>query len=641
MNTLKLVMLGMVMLIISLPAVGQQSNTISLSDEQPQRGEKLTFTFMPEDPSKAYDASLYVFHSAGFNAADLQMDAAGAGYKGSFSLPDSATAVLISVAETGGDKKWGAAYQAYAEGKPVRGSYGAMAQVYNGMGEYFAGIDRDPAKSVEWVKREITHFPADENKHFAAYMGALVANKQVDEAKRLADERAAVAFADEASGESDLLNVANGYEYYLRDKSTADSLKHLIATRYPDGKQAASQDLAALRAEGDYAKKSTLFDNYIHTYSKQASSSLQPAYVAMAQAARQAKDYPKLDEYLTKIENKSSRASLLNQVAWPLAEAGEDLDYAAAKSKESLKLLADIIADPTDSKPASMTESQWKKNAEYGYRNNADTYALIRYKQGDIAEALDYQRKAVGEYNSAEVNERFVLFLKDSGKLDEAQAAAEKSIENGQSTETLKGYLKAIYSDKGHDDQEWGTYMAGLEERHLAEVRKKLIASIINEEAPQFSLVNMDGETVSSASLKGKVYVVDFWATWCGPCKASFPGMQLAVDKFKDRDDVAFLFVNTWENIPDREAKVKQFIADNQYSFNVLFDTVEGEGNDFDVVGAYGVSGIPTKFIVDKNGRIRFKAVGYSGSPEGELQKVSMMIELAANPPATTAAAME
>src|SRR3546814_504928 len=124
----------------------------------------------------------------------------------------------------------------------------------------------------------------------------------------------------------------------------------------------------------------------------------------------------------------------------------------------------------------------------------------------------------------------------------------------------------------------------------------------------------------------------------CGPGKASFPGMQLAVDKFQDRDDVEFLFVNTWENIPDREAKVKEFIADNQYSFNVLFDTVEGEGNDFDVVSAYGVSGIPTKFIVDKNGRIRFKAVGYSGSPEGELQKVSLMIELAANPPATTAA---
>ena len=633
MNTLKLAVLGVLALIISLPAIGQQPNAISLSTERPQRGEKLIFTFTPEDASKAYHASLYVFHPDGFNAADLGMEATGGTYRGSFSLPDSATAVLISVAETEGDKKWGAPYQVYAAGEPVKGSYVALAQVYNGMGEYFAGIDRDAAKNRELVAAEMAHFPADEGNHFPAYVGALVADKQVDEATRLVEDRTAVVFANEASSESDLLNVANAYEYYLRDKPTADSLRNIIIARYPTGKQAASQDLAALRAERDYAKKSTLFDNYVHAYGNRAASNLQSAYVAMAQAALQAKDDLKFDEYLAKIDNKSSSASLLNQVAWPLAEAGENLDYAAAKSKESLDLLAAIIADPGASKPATVTESQWKENAEYSYRNNADTYALIRYKQGDLADALDYQGKAVGEYNSAEVNERFVLFLKEAGKLDEAQAAAEKSIENGQYTEALKGYLKTIYSDQGHNDKAWDTYMAGLEERHLADVREKLIATIINEEAPRFSLVNMDGETVSSESLKGKVYVVDFWATWCGPCKASFPGMQLAVDKFKDRDDVAFLFVNTWENIPDRETKVKQFIADNQYAFNVLFDTVEGDGNDFDVVGKYGVSGIPTKFIVDGNGRIRFKAVGFSGSAEGELQKVSMMIELAANPP--------
>jgi thiol-disulfide isomerase/thioredoxin len=123
--------------------------------------------------------------------------------------------------------------------------------------------------------------------------------------------------------------------------------------------------------------------------------------------------------------------------------------------------------------------------------------------------------------------------------------------------------------------------------------------------------------------LKGKVVVLDFWATWCGPCKASFPAMQTAVNKYKDDANVVFLFIDTRENKEPQPMKddAAKFVKDNNYTFHVLLDEKDK------IIANYNVSGIPTKFVIDPKGNVKYTSVGYNGNADELVQELSLMVE--------------
>ena len=209
-----------------------------------------------------------------------------------------------------------------------------------------------------------------------------------------------------------------------------------------------------------------------------------------------------------------------------------------------------------------------------------------------------------------------------------AAEAAETAVKAGQGTADIKALLKKSYVKAHGNDTGFDQYVAGLEKASRDKAAEEIAKTMINQPAHAFTLKDLDGKTVSLADLKGKVVIVDFWATWCGPCKASFPGMQLALNKYKDDPNVIFLFVDTWENGDNYSDGVKKFIADNKYTFHVLLDEKNAEGRQAKVVTDYGVEGIPTKFIIDKDGNIRFRYVGYSGTPEKLLDEVTQMVDM-------------
>jgi thiol-disulfide isomerase/thioredoxin len=136
------------------------------------------------------------------------------------------------------------------------------------------------------------------------------------------------------------------------------------------------------------------------------------------------------------------------------------------------------------------------------------------------------------------------------------------------------------------------------------------LAVKVGDAAPDFALKDLAGSEVSLASLKGKVVVLDFWATWCGPCKAAMPVIQKLHDEYASKG-VAVLGVNTWEQKADA---AKDYMASKKFTYGCL---LKGD----DLAKAYGVTGIPTLVVIGKDGKVALIEVGLSDATGGGLRK--------------------
>jgi thiol-disulfide isomerase/thioredoxin len=117
--------------------------------------------------------------------------------------------------------------------------------------------------------------------------------------------------------------------------------------------------------------------------------------------------------------------------------------------------------------------------------------------------------------------------------------------------------------------------------------------------APSFALPTLDGRSVASGSLRGKVILVNFWATWCGPCKEEMPALQRLKQNFKS-EEFELLAITT---DPQREA-IKGFVESLGLAFPILLDEAK------DVSATFGVRGLPTTVLIGKDGRVLARAVG-------------------------------
>lgn len=265
-------------------------------------------------------------------------------------------------------------------------------------------------------------------------------------------------------------------------------------------------------------------------------------------------------------------------------------------------------------------------------------HARVLYELARFDEAMKYMEMVYPAYeNKTEYADIYVTLLQKLGREKEVIPYIKKCVSTDATTQQMLDLLREDYQKTSGSYEGFDDYLYSLKSaERIAQEREEAISQLIDIPIELCTLEKMGGGATNLKDKKGKILFLDFWATWCAPCKASMAGGQMLVDRWADDSDVEFYFIDTEENTADYRKKAEEFIQSKGYSFNILFD--EGEPRNQNKLfktmsAALKSSGIPLKVIIDGRGHIRWMGSGYKGSPVGMADEISYIIEYLKNEP--------
>lgn len=656
MYKLKILLIGIAVNIATI-ACAQQSRNFVYEPEMPRPGQKVEITYDPSGTplagKKDIHAVVYAYNNYHWQVSDLGLTpAADNKFMASLTLDkDCGLATFKFIAGDSTDNNRDMSYTIMTAG-PAGSPYNAPG-AYAGWGllraERFGygipGYFKTPKISdtafYYWMNNEIMRHPQESSEALAVpFAKGVYAYQGKNGIKRINN---VIAFLNHKGGEENQLKVRAIYHEVLGRRKSVDSLDSIMVKRYPKGDVAALKAYNQLNLERDYNKKMALSEQFLLDFPKKNANpdfdeENRISYSTVCQNVIilnvMNKNYAILDKYVNELPYYA-----VIEIYYKIIEIAHNRkDIPDDKLYPYAKMLVDKMETFRNRQPVRfwyLSPTEWRQQFEKDLVNNfLITQVNLLKNIGKYDQALSYALEAQDflKYKSAALNNDEVFLLKKKGETAEVNDVLIKSMYENQSTPEMIDMLKANYVAKYKSDEGFDKYLESLKNASLS-LNSNTKAKMINKAMPDWAMYDQNGKLIRFKDLRGKTIVMDFWATWCVPCKASFPGMKLAVEKYKGDPSVQFYFVDTEERTADYKARVGKFIKDNHYPFHILFDNKVGKGTLTEEVydkicKAFGISGIPQKLIIDKTGHVRFISIGYMGSPSALADDISRMVEL-------------
>jgi thiol-disulfide isomerase/thioredoxin/Flp pilus assembly protein TadD len=292
-------------------------------------------------------------------------------------------------------------------------------------------------------------------------------------------------------------------------------------------------------------------------------------------------------------ENRQQRAILSGEVAQYLVNRKELPDRALKLARASYR---EVPPDPNSD--ALRGYALATLGEAFLFNNRADTAVVV------LKRALEFSP------DSARVLSKLGGAYEKGGKTDLAINSYVRSLGVYLNTDTTSmAPLRALWIKKNGS-------VAGLDaavNSARASSRKNVALDSRRYErpAPAWTLPDLQGKDFRLADYKGKVVVLDFWGSWCGPCRQELPVFQQMYERYRQKD-VVFFGVN-WEkggNGQDLKQLVRDFMGKNNYNFPVVLD------HERSAQMAYDIQGFPTVYLIDRTGMIRYQNVGVADGIE-------------------------